>query len=206
MKKVLFLLLFGLLRHQSVLAQLHIGLKAGGIASTLHYKNQSGDQARVGFYGGIYGIGDLDEQFFFYTGGVYSLRGYSFSAIGNNSRGRVGYGYITCPLLGGYRVSKKFSLLLGPELGYMISARSHFNNATVNIYKLVSQKFNVDVSGGMSWQATKDLALEARFNWGLTGMYKGEGYDQYGNPTGTTMRDGFHRLLQVGIAYNVYGK
>lgn len=204
MKKLPGILLLCLLCN-ILTAQVHTAIKAGGLISSLHHKGTTSDPARVGYYAGIVAGIDLKNNFFIQPGCLYALRGYSFSAIGNNSKGRVGYGYITVPVLAGYKPSKKIALLLGPDFGYMLYANSHFNSSNVNIINNIGHRFNLDISAGMAWSATSDLALEARFNWGLTGLYKGITTDQNGTPTGT-IRDGFHRVLHIGVVYNVSGR
>jgi Outer membrane protein beta-barrel domain len=183
-------------------AQVHTSIKAGPEFSMLKYRTGTNQTARIGYYGGVAVTIDLKNQFFLKPELLYSLRGYAFPAVGSSSKGRVGYGYVSVPLLAGYTISKKVALLVGPEVGYMMSAKSHLNNSTYNILSQIGQKYNIDADAGMQWAVTKTLTLEARLLVGLTPLYKAVMTDQNGAETGV-LKDGYNRVLQIGVAYTL---
>lgn len=182
-----------------VMAQLTTSVKAGGSFASLYYKSQHSNQGRIAGYGGLSFKVDLQKQFFFQPEALYSVRGYRFPPNGFYSGGRVGYGYITFPLLVGYKPAKNFSILAGPELGYMVRANSRYDGANNNILSTIGRRFNVDADAGIAWNVTTELSLEARFSFGVMSLYRGILIDEFGNQIGQ-MRDGYHRVLQVGLA------
>lgn len=183
-------------------AQVQTSLKAGAGFSMLHYRSGSNQTARIGYYGGVAVTIGLKNNFFLKPELLYSLRGYAFTAIGANSKGRVGYGYVSIPLLGGYNISEKVALLVGPEIGYMMYANSHLNYSNNNILSQIGQRHNIDADAGIQWSITKLFTLEGRFLVGLTPLYKTVMTDQTGAETGV-MKDGYNRVLQIGVAYNL---
>ena len=185
-----------------VYAQVTTSAKAGLSFASLHYKSQNSNQARITGYGGLQVRIELPNQFFFQPEALYSVRGYRFPSTGFNNSGRVGYGYITFPLLAGYKLSKNFSILAGPELGYLVRARSHVDGESHDILSMVGRRFNIDADAGAAWNITTELKLEARFSFGVTALYRGVLIDDMGNEIGR-LNDGYHRVLQVGLAYSL---
>jgi hypothetical protein len=193
---VLFLLLFFCL---SASAQVTTSVKAGLSLANVEFKGDDNYQVRVVGYGGLSFNFALPNKLFFQPELLYSIRGYGFRPTATSERHRVYFGYITAPLLMGYKLSNNFSILAGPELGYMVRARSHFDGTTASFYDGLNRKFNVDVDAGLAWQIMKELMLEARINFGVTALYRGILTDPYGNDFGE-VKDGFHRVLQLGLA------
>lgn len=180
-------------------AQVTTSLRAGVSFAGLHYKSDMSSQGRVAGYAGLSFQIELEKQFFVQPEILYSMRGYRFPATATNSSGRVAYGYITAPLLIGYKPAKNFSILAGPEIGYLIRARSHFDNQDYDIYSSMDRRFNVDADAGISWNLTKELSMDARFSFGVTPLYRGLLTDEFGTEIGR-VNDGYHRVLQVGFS------
>lgn len=197
--KKLFSFLSALAVGTNLCAQLTTSIRAGASFANLHYKSENTSQGRIAGYGGLAINVDLRKQLFFQPEILYSIRGYRFPATSFSSSGRVGYGYITLPLLLGYKPSKNFSILAGPEIGYMIRARSHFDGSSYDILQNVGRRFNVDADAGIAWNIGSGLSLDARFSFGVTALYRGILTDDMGNEIGR-VNDGYHRVMQVGMA------
>lgn len=199
MKSILFFLLLCCFAG-GISAQVTTSARAGASFSSVHFKgDDNSNQGRITGYGGIAVRIDLPNQLYFQPELLYSIRGYRFPPTIFNTGGRLGFGYITVPLLAGYKLSKNFSIMAGPELGYLVRARSNFDGTSVDVLPNFRRKFNVDADAGAAYNITKELSLEARFSFGVTALFRGVQTDDNGNEIGT-VKDGFHRVLQVGLA------
>lgn len=180
-------------------AQVNTSVRAGASFANLYYKQMGSSQGRITGYGGVSFNIDLKKQLFFQPEVLYSIRGYRYPASAMSNAGNVTFGYITTPLLMGYKASKNFSILAGPEIGYMVRARSRFDGESYNILSAVNRRFNVDADAGIAWNISTDLTLDARFSFGVMAIYRGVMTDETGGNL-VDVKDGYHRVLQVGLA------
>lgn len=198
--KILFSWMLVLLFASPLYAQeITTSVKAGASFANLHYKSvDNSTQGRVTGYGGVSFTIDFDKPVFFQPEVLYSIRGFRAPATNYSLSGRVTFGYITVPLLLGYKPSKNFSLFAGPGLGYLIRARSRFEGTDYDILSAVGRRFNIDADAGIAWHITPGLSMDARFSFGVTALYRGVMTDQQGNEIGN-FRDGYHRVLMLGF-------
>lgn len=94
--------------------------------------------------------------------------------------------------------------MAGPELGYMLSAKSKDDVNNLDIMGFVHNRFSIDANAGIAWSLTPELVLDAHFLVGLTSLYRVAYTDENGVSTGAG-RDGFNRVLQVGLLYKISG-
>jgi hypothetical protein len=174
-------------------------IKAGINFANVETKGDDNNQIRFAAYGGLSFNIPMTGQLYIQPEILYSMRGYRYKPDFLTEKGSYTFGYITAPLLLGYNVTKNFSILVGPEFGYMVSARARFGDDNSNFYEGIQRKFNVDVDAGMGWQISKSILLEARVNFGVTALYRGVLVDPQGNPF-ANVKDGYHRVLQFGIS------
>ena len=180
-------------------AQVTTSVKAGVSLANIHFKSDNDVQLRVLGYGGVSFNIEMPNQLFFQPELLYSIRGYKFPASATSEEGRVTLGYITAPLLLGYKLTKTFSILAGPEIGYLVRARSRYGDYNTDFYDGIGRKFNVDADAGIALQVTKEIVLEARVSIGVVALYRGVLTDPLGNDMGE-FKDGYHRVLQVGFS------
>jgi hypothetical protein len=184
-------------------AQVTTSIKAGMDASTMKFKYADAYPGRVGWYSGLAVHVPLKNQLFFQPELLYSLRGYHRNADSySNASGNVGFGYVSLPLLIGYKPVKNLRLMAGPEPGYLLFARSHFNGNTSNITQYVNYRFSVDAAAGAAFAVTPRLAIEARVISGLTSLYRVVYVDAAGSITEST-KSGRNRLIQLGASYSL---
>ena len=192
-----FLLLFFIYANAS--SQVTTSVKAGVAISNVEVKGNDNMQIRITGYGGLSFNIPVIDKIFFQPEALYSIRGYSFRPNSVSERHKVYFSYITAPLLFGYKISKNFSVVAGPELGYMVRARYHSDDWMTNLYDGITRKFNVDVDAGVAVQVMKGLNVEARVNFGVTALYRGVLFDQSGTAF-AEVKDGYHRVIQVGVS------
>src|SRR5687767_10707802 len=114
-------------------AQTYTALKAGGGFSTLHLKVNDNAQARMGWYAGVSANFSVQDQFFVRTELLYSIRGYKFPATSMLIKTNISHGFLSLPLLAGYKPMKKLSLMAGPEIGYLLFAKAKTDADNRNI-------------------------------------------------------------------------
>lgn len=203
MKHVACLILFTFTA-LAVTAQSFTAIRGGAALSNLKYKVESNNRARITWFGGIVANFSLQEEFFVRTELSYSVRGYQVPATATSNKGTVRYNYLSIPLLAGYQPIKNFSIMAGPELGYMLSAKSKDDVNNLDIMGFVHNRFSIDANAGIAWSLTPELVLDAHFLVGLTSLYRVAYADENGVST-SAGRDGFNRVLQVGLLYKISG-
>ena len=204
MKTILYLLFAGLFVFQNAPAQnrMHYGVKAGGGVSTYEERNRAHSNPngyypvykwRSSFYGGFCASTTFGK-FFFQPELLYSLRGYRYQSSTKGTR----YGYISMPLLIGYKPIKQLGIVAGPELGYIITARSPFTmSGNSNTVKYIDYRNTIDLDAGLAWYVTKEISVEGRFVYSIQPLYKA-GFDTGGFAYN---KDGYNKVIQFGINY-----
>jgi len=206
MKLVAYLFCLCFFTSFAVHSQTFTAIKAGAALSnfTFKYGNDNNFQARITWYGGFMANFDVQDKFYIRTELLYSLRGYHVPATATANKGNVSYSYLSVPLLAGYKPLQKLSVMVGPELGYLLKAKSKDENTTNDITGFVNNRFSVDANAGVSWELSPELLVETHFLIGLTSLYKVLYTDNQGNIL-SNGRDGFHRVLQLGLVYKMSG-
>lgn len=201
MKSFRLLLFVLILCYQYTQAQVTAAIKGGIGASTLKFKYEDAYPGRAVWYGGFMVRQPFSSQFFFQPELLYSLRGYHHNADATTLQAtNVGYGYLSLPLLLGYKPAKNLSLLAGPELGYMLSAKEHYGGHSYNILQYVNYRFSVDGDAGAVLAISPRLSVEARVVLGLTSLYHVVYTDVNGGTVEAT-KSGRNRLVQAGVCY-----
>lgn len=193
MKKLLLSLSL-LLSGYAGFSQVSFGVKSGiNIATTKglieFVKN------RVGWYGGGFATIPINEKFYLQPELLYSSKG-------NGEKYKpyktvLTLNYLDVPIVLGYKIDHKTSLVFGPELGYFLSAhRVYNNNENFNVSKNYPSKFDVGLDIGLKYMAIKDILIEVRYSYGLKTFYA---IDEVCNRTIPT--NAANRVFQIGINY-----
>ena len=176
--------------------QVSYGLKSGiNIATTrdlIAYPRN-----RLGWYAGGFAVIPIRKNFFLQTELIYSSKG-------NRSYNQIGpwkiitrLNYLNLPILLGYKIDQKTSLLFGPEFGYKTSAYTVFSNGNrFDDSKHYPPDFDLALAVGISHKATKNVSVEIRYNYGFKTLY----YVDEGGIRHSEIRGG-NRVFQIGIRY-----
>ena len=162
------------------------GVKAGVNLATL-----SGD------------VSDLDSRFSFHLGAVAEIplsevfsvqpellySGQGFKA-GDDV---VKLDYINLPIMAKYYVADGFSIEAGPQIGYMLSAKSEIDDEGDVGYEY--QLFDFGVNIGLGYKPNSELNLGIRYNWGLASIVNW--FDEFFNDEKIS-----NSVLQISIGYN----
>ncbi|HUX55145.1 MAG TPA: porin family protein [Williamwhitmania sp.] len=93
--------------------------------------------------------------------------------------------YITLPLLLQYSPVRNFSILLGPECSYRITANAITNGSSTDLTSIYDSKFDVGINAEIAYKVYNKLELGLRYNRGFISTIKDLKYtDGYGNDMG----------------------
>ena len=194
MKKLALVLFVGLSFTTAANAQLAFGVKAGANFSSISGSDAQGAKTLVGFNGGAYlGLG-LGHGLSLQPELVYSLQGYK-ADDGNGGTATQTENYLNIPVLLKYRFPMGLFIETGPQLGFLMSAKGKEGGVSVSDKDFFK---STDVSwalgAGFHIPTTK-LAVDARYNFGLTSIAA----DQSGQSF--TVKNG---VFQIGLMYTLF--
>jgi hypothetical protein len=157
-------------------AQITWGVKAGtGISNIAVFNadNSPGYQAKLTYLGGIY----VNRKFTSHTGMTGEL---IYTNKGGKANPSVHLHYINVPVLFNYYFADgRLRFEGGPELGYLISARTKYGS----VDDFWSNVFDLSVDFGIAYNFTK-FTLGTRTNYGLFDVASMEKRDINNQPAG----------------------
>lgn len=80
------------------------------------------------------------------------------------------YDYLNIPIMGKFAVTKEFSLLAGPQIGFLISAKQKVEVESTSLEIDVKdglKKLDLGINFGAGYDFTNNLFAEVRYNLGL---------------------------------------
>jgi opacity protein-like surface antigen len=176
MKKVLFIAVVVLLGLGNVNAQeVKFGTKVG-----LNLSNFTGDlddsDSKIGFNIGAFAEISLSDKFIFQPELLFSSQGAKFEESDNNFsfEETLKFNYLNMPLMIKFAASDKFALEFGPQLGFLLSAKSKFEQTfdgetfseEVDIKDSV-KSIDFGLNFGASFDVSENIMIGARYNLGL---------------------------------------
>lgn len=205
MKKILLIALLFTLAHNNSFAQIKYGIKAG-----LNYVNnvqseseESNNKYKISYLFGGYGIFEISEKFGIQSEILYSNKGYHFDATNLSEEGNLNLNYINLPVLVGYAISNNFRINLGPEFGYLLSAKSKFDSNTVDVGDIWDNNIDLGIATGIRMSPTSKFMIEMRYAHGLISVIDEVNLtDEFGNATGETIKF-LNRTFQFSVGYNL---
>jgi hypothetical protein len=159
------------------------GVKAGLNLSTLsgNYVEQS--QIQPGFVLGGFAAVKLTDKFIFQPEVLFSFQGsayrnyYDFGNVQSYEQDNLNLNYLLLPIMAKYYVAKKFSIEVGPQFGFLLTARTNFfsytdaGNGYVNSdskdVKDQFKTFDFGINVGGGYDFTDKWGIDLRYNFGL---------------------------------------
>lgn len=145
--------------------EVKFGVKAG-----LNLSNLTGDATgtsiKAGFQvGGLVEI-KTSEKFSIQPEIVYSMQGAKVDG------GKLEISYLNVPVMAKYFVAKGFSLEVGPQIGFLVSAKAKADGGVSEDFKdsLKSTDFSLNLGAG--YDVTENINLGLRYGFGLSNMSK----------------------------------
>jgi len=141
---------------------------------------------------------NLAKMFFIQSELLYSIKGTKAEETQFSSDASLNLNYINLPILFAYRAAPNFSIKLGPEIGYLLSAKSKVDGGTTDLTDLYEE---LDLGADLGLAYTfKKLAIDLRYNYGIKELLNSVQTDQNGNPIGVETF-GSNRVLQFSLCY-----
>ncbi|WP_109852515.1 porin family protein [Aquimarina sp. AU58] len=196
-------------------AQTEVGLKAG-----VNYVNNvlvndkigingSDNEYRFGYHAGIFVRIKFTDKFLLNTELLFSNKGYKFEGLRNanaqpSGSGNLHLNYLNLPILFGYNIFDKLIFELGPELGYLLSAKSKFGTETIDVKNIWDNDLDFGLSAGLAYSVMENWMIGIRYTHGISSVLKDVVLrnDENGTP-----RDGNlkfqNRTFQLSLFYKL---
>ena len=196
MKRLILLPVFLLFLAFPTLAQVKVGVKAGGarITHVRHYSDyptqrRSGEELLFGVFSTI----PLSEKVVFRPELLYSSR--CLCEVFNF--GPEGYNTFSLPVLVGYKPMPELTLLAGPELTYL----PHYYD--IGYFQ---NRFYAGIAGSVNYQFWKNFSVDATYSHGLTNLIdRGTWLTPTRFPDFYPVGANTSRSFRLGLAYT-FGK
>lgn len=174
MKKNFVFVLTGILFLSSAAnAQQHVrwGVKAGANFATVNTESSAPDWgSRTGLHAGLLAHIHLNNHWAIQPELVYSLQG-SKNKVGNETQINNLH-YLNVPLLAQYMFNNGLRLQTGPQIGFLLGANTKIVDGTHTTNTDLYNKIDFSWSFGGGYLSNSGLGFDARYNLGLTDMYK----------------------------------
>lgn len=146
----------------------NFGFKAGLNSYNISNNSGSSYNSKLGLNIGMFGHIHLDKQLAFQPELVYSSQGAKYTYLGTETT--INLDYINVPLLLQYMFENGFRLEAGPQVGFLVSAKSKTNNATTDIKSSI-KGIDLGLAIGLGYVDTKSgFGVDARYNLGLSNI------------------------------------
>ena len=204
MKKLILLISFVIFSIFSIQAQTRIGVKAGGLFSTLTTTDpvtvlpgvdpNGFYETKLGHQFGVFMQLELIEKLVLQPELLWLNKGAKV-----NFGGKIHFNTLAIPLLIGYQPIKNFSILMGPEFSAILSARYKEGDINVEAKDGLNRKTDIGINVGFDYQLKMGLGIGLRYNHGLRNVVKATTVDN----TGTTFENlkFKNRSLQFYLSY-----
>lgn len=188
MKIYLCLMMAVLFQAGSLSAQhVNFGIKGGLNLYTINNDNDAEYDYKAGFNLGALGHIHLAKQWALQPEIVYSLQGAMINT--GNVETKINLGYINVPVLFQYMFDNGFRLQAGPQLGFLVSAKSKTGSLAVDIKdNLKTVDFGLGVGAGYV-HTPSGFGVDARYNFGLSNINDNDNDKLY------------NRGFQLGVFY-----
>jgi len=200
MKKIILTTLIAVLAMVSVNAQATFGIKAGVNFASILNENISGVKGRTSFNAGIVAEIETSSSTAFQAEIVYSGQGFSYKGgnipgVGEALKDTYKLNYLNIPMVFKYYVNDEFSIGVGPQVGFLLSAKTDVGDIKVDDYFTAA---SFDILFDLAYKFDNGFNLSARYNLGLTDIWKGPTvnppyyYYNYGKANG---------VVQLGVGF-----
>ncbi len=165
----------------------NFGIKGGLNAYTIYSDDNSSADTKIGFHLGLISHIHLGNQFAIQPELIYSTQGAQYS--NGSTPAKLNLNYVNVPLLFQYMFDNGFRLMAGPQVGFLVSAKTEIDNTKTDV-KDNLKKIELAFGVGASYvHPPSGFGVDARYNFGLNNI----------NEMGTV--NSYNRGLQVGVFY-----
>ncbi len=167
MKRYLNLALSAILIGGTVSAQhVNIGIKGGLNLFTINNSSGPKYDTKPNFNLGLLGHIHLAKDLALQPELVYSGQGAKFGS--GSTETKVNLGYINVPVLLQYMFDNGFRLQAGPQIGFLVNAKSKTNNVSTDIKNSI-KPVDFAIGAGVGYvHPASGFGVDARYNFGLS--------------------------------------
>lgn len=161
-----------------------------GVKGGLNIANISGDiednSSKVGFHVGGFVEIKVSDKFSVQPELLFSTQGAKFeeSGSGFSYESKYNLSYLNIPVMAKYYAADKFSLELGPQIGFLTSAKEDFTETESGVtvsgnedIKDIFESVDFGLNFGAGYDFTENLSVGLRYNLGLSNIAKTEAGD-----------------------------
>jgi opacity protein-like surface antigen len=178
MKKVLLIVVVTLLGLGNVSAQeVKLGAKLGLNLSSL--RSDMDFDSKIGFNLGVFAEINLSDKLIFQPELLYSTQGASLEESFDSNSFKVtnSVDYLNIPLILKYGVTDKLFLEFGPQLGFLLSGKSKYEEtyggeteSETEDIKEFTNSIDFGLNFGVSFDIAENIMIGARYNLGLSNI------------------------------------
>jgi hypothetical protein len=139
------------------------GVKGGLNISTVG-GDAEGVSSLVGFHVGGFAEIKIIEKLAIQPELLFSTQGAKEKFFGESYNTNLNY--INVPVLAKYYITDKFTVEAGPQIGFLVSAKSDDEDVK-DLYKSIDAGFNI----GAGYNFTENLSVGVRYYFGLSNIY-----------------------------------
>ncbi|MDQ6890438.1 MAG: PorT family protein [Bacteroidota bacterium] len=167
MKKTTILIFATLLLFTAKAQQAHFGVKGGINVSQLNVKDDNSSfNSKIGLNAGLLAHIHASKTWAIQPEVFYSSEG-AKQKVGNSDV-KINLNYINVPVLLQYMASNGLRFEGGPQIGFLVNAKTKTNNATVANNNFKSTAFSIPL--GVGYLTTSGLGFDARYVFGLSNI------------------------------------
>ena len=154
--------------------EVNIGIKGGLNVYNIYQEDNSNADRRIGFHAGLLGHIHLAKHFGLQPEIVYSNQGAEYRS--SSVKTKFNLDYINVPLLFQIMFGDGFRLQAGPQVGFLISAKSETDNVRQD-HKDELETVELGLTFGASYVGKSGFGIDARYNYGLSDIYENSSYN-----------------------------
>lgn len=193
MKKLILLVAIALIGFNANAQGVDFGVKAGANFASFGGDETDDFGTRTSFHFGVTAGISVSDKFSVQPELVYSSQGVSFDFDGFD--GDVKLDYLNLPIMAQFQVADGFSIEVGPQFGFLMSAKVEAEGEEEDI-KDELKGLDLAAGIGVNYAMASGLNFGARYNLGLSNVNDGEGSDDIKNQ---------NNVIQVSIGYRFGG-
>ena len=161
----------------------HFGVKGGVNVSQLHFSDNTPTNSKAGLHLGVLAHIHLTKTWAIQPELLYSQEGAKNPGVTYNLN------YLNVPVLLQYMFENGFRLEGGPQVGFLLNAKTKTGNVTVDYKRFKSTAFSIPL--GLGYLTSSGLGLDARYVFGISNIY------DLNNPTCHS------NVFQLGLFYQL---
>jgi Outer membrane protein beta-barrel domain len=193
MKKLILLVAIALFTFNVNAQGVDFGVKAGANFASIGGDDTDDFGTRTSFHFGVTAGISVSDNFSVQPELVYSAQGASYDIDGFD--GDVKLDYLNLPIMAQFQVADGFSIEVGPQFGFLMSAKVELDGEEEDIKDDV-KGLDLAAGIGVNYAMASGLNFGARYNLGLSNINDGEGSDEFKNQ---------NNVIQVSVGYRFGG-